>query len=253
VTSPTGRPRWGAVVGGAVAVAVAGLALASRGDVVGATFKSPSALARVGAIVVALVALSLLLRRLVTNALVRGLVMAVPVVALVWLLVVPYFTDETVVESLPGGTAAAVAVAPTTTTPAPASTAPPTPATGAVPPGPAATAPAGPVLLTSGALSGIDHRASGMASVYRLADGSHIVRLDGIDIQNGPDYFVHLVPGAGRESPDGGFDLGPLKGNKGSQNYPIPADVDATAGPFTVLVWCRAFAVPVANASQSSV
>ena len=61
------------------------------------------------------------------------------------------------------------------------------------------------------------------------------------------------MPGADRRSPGGGVDLGALKGNKGSQNYTIPGDVDVDAGPFTVLVWCRAFAVPVANATQSPV
>ena len=102
-------------------------------------------------------------------------------------------------------------------------------------------------------MAGIDHRASGSAALYRLVDGSFIVRLEDIDIQNGPDYFVHLVPGADRESPGGGHDLGALKGNRGSQNYEIPAEVDVSAGPFTVLVWCRAFSVPVANATPQPV
>jgi hypothetical protein len=143
------------------------------------------------------------------------------------------------VESLPGAvsTTVAAAAAPTVVGAAPAST----PAT--------TVAPAGPVLLAVGDLAGIGHRASGSAALYRLVDGSHIVRLEDIDIQNGPDYFVHLVPGADRESPGDGHDLGALKGNQGSQNYEIPAEVDISGGPFTVLVWCRAFSVPVANAT----
>ncbi len=222
--------------GGAVAAAV-GAALVFRGDVVKATLTSPAALSRLAVIVLALVLLSWTLRRYVGRAWVRALVMAVPVGVITWLLVVPYFTDERVVEPLPGS--AAPAVVPSD---APASSTLPASA-------PAAPVPAGPVLLSVGELRGIDHRASGAAALYRLVDGSHIVRLEDIDIQNGPDYFVHLVPGADRESPGDGHDLGELKGNQGSQNYPIPAEVDPASGPFTVLVWCRAFSVPVANAT----
>jgi hypothetical protein len=36
--------------------------------------------------------------------------------------------------------------------------------------------------------------------------------------------------------------LGDLKGNKGNQNYPIPADVDL-ADYTAVSIWCERFAV----------
>ncbi len=244
---------WGGAVAAAVAVAVA-----FRGDVVRATLTSPAALSRLALLVAGLVLLSWTLRRFVESAAVRGLVMAAPVAAIGWFLVVPYFTDERVVEALPGVVLAPVTTVPTaggTATPAStASTASTTPDARGDPTTPVTTTvAAGPVLLSVGELAGIDHRASGSAALYRLDDGSHIVRLEDIDIQNGPDYFVHLVPGAGRESPGGGHDLGALKGNRGSQNYEIPAEVDVSSGPFTVLVWCRAFAVPVAHATPQPV
>ena len=56
------------------------------------------------------------------------------------------------------------------------------------------------------------------------------------------------VPGAERKSPDGGVHLNRLRGSTGNQNYPVPTTVGLQR-PFTVLIWCRAFAVPIAAAT----
>ncbi|MEO6121004.1 MAG: DM13 domain-containing protein [Acidimicrobiales bacterium] len=107
--------------------------------------------------------------------------------------------------------------------------------------------------LTTGALRGLaGHRGSGEAAVYRQSDGSHFVRLEDFDVSNGPVMVVYLVPGADREDIGGGVRLGGLRGNRGSQNLAIPAGTPLD-GPFTVLIWCEPFAVPIAGATQSPV
>jgi hypothetical protein len=236
------RPTARRAVGAGLVVAVVAVVVVLRHDAVLSTLRSPAALVRVGAIVLALVLLSAALRRLVPRPWMRAVVMAVPLGALVWFVAVPYATDRTVVESLP---AAAPPASTTTVAPPPGAATPP-PDTSA----PAAPVPSAPVRLQQGPLTGIGHRASGTAALFRLEDGTSLVRLEDIDVENGPDYRVHLVPGRGRQSPGGGVDLGALKGNKGSHNYAVPADVDLAAGDVTVLIWCRVFSVPVAAATQ---
>ena len=81
-----------------------------------------------------------------------------------------------------------------------------------------------------------------------LADGSHVVRLESLNVSNGPGLQLFLVPGAGTTSPDGGTFLGDLKGNMGNQNYPVPPGTVIT-GPMTVLIWCDPFVVPIAGAT----
>ena len=98
-----------------------------------------------------------------------------------------------------------------------------------------------------GVLTGIDHRATGEAAVYRLADGEQVLRLEKLDMQNGPDLFVYLVPEAGQREPDGGVNLGRLKGNQGNQQYELPAGTN-TDDYEGVLVWCRQFATAFAGA-----
>ena len=84
--------------------------------------------------------------------------------------------------------------------------------------------------MRSSAIHGIDHRASGTAVIYRQPDGSLVVGLEDIDIQPGPDYDVYVVPGADREDTDGGIRLDDLRGNKGTQYYPVPTGTDVATG-----------------------
>jgi Electron transfer DM13 len=90
--------------------------------------------------------------------------------------------------------------------------------------------------------------AEGQASVYR-SGGTDFVRLDLDDVQGAVDVFVWLVPGADQTTPDGGVNLGELRGTRGTANYVVPADVDAA--DFGTVLWCRAFSTPIAVAPQS--
>jgi hypothetical protein len=87
--------------------------------------------------------------------------------------------------------------------------------------------------------------------IYRQPDGRSVVGLEDIDIQPGPDYDLYVVPGADRKDTKGGIRLGDLRGNRGTQFYDVPAGVNLEDGPWTVLVWCQTFAVPVANATPN--
>jgi hypothetical protein len=92
-----------------------------------------------------------------------------------------------------------------------------------------------------------EHTTSGTARVVRLADGRRFATLTGFSTSPGPDLRVRLVPGA---SADGGaagaIDLGALKGNRGDQQYRIPAGVDVRGR--TLVIWCRAFSAPFGSA-----
>ena len=97
-------------------------------------------------------------------------------------------------------------------------------------------------------LHGIDHRASGDVLLAFGAEGSKVVRLERLDVEPGPDYQVDLVPGS-IPDPSGGVRLDHLRGNRGNQNYSVPATAASTVRPVTVLIWCRAFGVLVAAAT----
>ncbi|MFC8197883.1 DM13 domain-containing protein [Streptomyces sp. NPDC060006] len=138
--------------------------------------------------------------------------------------------DRTVEEALPG---AVKTSAPPVTGPSTSSTPVPAPKT-----------------LAGGGLISHEHATSGMVKLVRLADGSHVVRLENLDTSNGPDLRVWLTDSPVKQGragwhvfDDGAYvSLGKLKGNKGSQNYPLPADVDPSRYT-SVSIWCDRFDV----------
>jgi Electron transfer DM13 len=97
------------------------------------------------------------------------------------------------------------------------------------------------------------YRVSGDALLVRRDDGSMLVRLANLDMDDGPALRVHLVPGREKTAPGGGTDLGPIKGTRGTHDYPVPtgAPVDLKGGT-TVLVYCHRFNVAFGNATLAS-
>ncbi len=92
------------------------------------------------------------------------------------------------------------------------------------------------------------HTGEGTATVYRLADGRHVVRFENFRVRNGPDLRVILTP-IGREDvlADGYIELGELKGNVGNQNYFFPEGIDP--GDYAaVIIYCWPFRVVFAEA-----
>ncbi|MFF0558511.1 DM13 domain-containing protein [Streptomyces sp. NPDC020472] len=143
------------------------------------------------------------------------------------------WVDETVNEALPS-----------------ASVPPGGPATGG-PSSPSVTpAPSGPVVVAQGGFVGHEHATTGRAKILRLPDGTHTLRLEGLDTSNGPDLRVWLSDAPVKEGKAGWgvFDdgkyvnLAQLKGNKGDQNYPLPSGFDWSTYP-SVSIWCDRFDV----------
>ena len=91
------------------------------------------------------------------------------------------------------------------------------------------------------------HKGSGTATIYRGPDGSLLLRLENFSVTNGPDLHVYLSPHrnpnrGGQVRTAGYVDLGELKGNRGNQNYPIPAGVDIGIQQ-SVVIYCVPFSV----------
>ena len=206
----------------------------------------------VGGISVAILLWSrLAVPRLTRNGPLRVTLRLIPVLALLAVVVLPATIDREVSEDLLEGIppAAATTGSPTGPTGEAGGAAPQPPTTGQAPAPEPSPEPAAPERLSAGEIVGVGHEASGQAVVYR-SGGTAFVRLEGIDIQGAVDVFVWLVPEADQAEPDGGVDLGALKGTQGDANYVIPADVDVDDYR-TVLLWCRAFTTPIAVATQT--
>jgi len=158
----------------------------------------------------------------------KALVVLVVLAALsaAWYLGSPLFVSQTVAESFPVSTGTDLA-------------------SGA----------AGSVVLSQGGFTDADafHKGEGVAKLYRLSDGSRLLRLEGFKVTNGPDLHVLLAanpaPKDRRDLEQGGYyNLGKLKGNIGDQNYQVPPDV-AEGLAKSVVIYCLPFHVVFSTAT----
>lgn len=99
--------------------------------------------------------------------------------------------------------------------------------------------------IASGTFIGLaGHSMSGTTSLLRRSERYFLRFEDDFIVDNAPDMFVHL-------GKDGEYDpearLAKLKGNKGGQNYEVPAEIDVSLYD-EVWVWCRFFSVPMGMA-----
>jgi len=110
------------------------------------------------------------------------------------------------------------------------------------------------VILAMGQWHGVDsfHQAQGKALLVRLPDGRRFIRLEDFRVTNGPDLYVYLSghpsPRTGAQLHEGAaFEVAPLKGNIGNQNYELPADLDVSNFK-SVAIYCKRFSVMFGSA-----
>lgn len=92
------------------------------------------------------------------------------------------------------------------------------------------------------------HYGKGKVSVYERA----VFLEPDFEVGPGPAYHVYLVPRANIRNEAAVkettfVDLGGLRAFKGSQRYPIPANVDLKNYP-SVVIWCERFSVLISPA-----
>lgn len=110
--------------------------------------------------------------------------------------------------------------------------------------------------LKRGTFRPLDHRASGSALLIPTADSTSVVRLEDLDVENGPDLYVYLSSADASSANDDVFDddfvsLGRLKGNQGNQNYEVPTATDLQRYR-SVVIWCKRFSTGFAAAPLTS-
>ncbi len=101
-------------------------------------------------------------------------------------------------------------------------------------------------LVLQGQFSGTDalHQGQGTAAVFELGE-QRVLRFEDFEVTNGPDLHVLLSTNpnpTGRDDLGEYIDLGQLKGNVGSQNYELPADLDLSLYQ-SVIIYCMPFHV----------
>lgn len=102
-------------------------------------------------------------------------------------------------------------------------------------------------ILRIGTFHSGSHHTEGNATVYRLVDGRRVLRFTDFMTSNGPDVQVYLIEASDAKDNEtvtraGFIHLAELKGNKGDQNYDLPANVDLDKYR-AVTIWCRRFSV----------
>ncbi|MEM7140111.1 MAG: DM13 domain-containing protein [Actinomycetota bacterium] len=267
-----------------LAGAIGLLTLIVAPEIVSGTFSDLDTFARSAAFTGGLVLWFLLARRFVPHEGAGWVIALVPVLIGLWVVLWPYIRPATEVDEAFPISANPADVEQTTTTTPPPTTVPPTTtlppsttlslSTTPAPSEPSDSAPPTtstststtttttttatstttvapePVELARSSFQGLTgHRGSGDAAVYRLADGSILLRFEEVDIGSGPDLEVYVVPGEDQRGLSGGTHVAGLTAERGNQNYFPPESVDLTSGTWTVLVWCETFAVEVANAT----
>jgi hypothetical protein len=109
------------------------------------------------------------------------------------------------------------------------------------------------LLLAQGDFYAVAHQGSGTAKTYQVNDGGLVLRLEGFEVEDGPDLHVYLTTQdpveniSGSELPDS-IDLGELMSLIGDQTYELPEGLDLT-NYRSVVIWCVPFQVPFIAAS----
>ena len=94
-----------------------------------------------------------------------------------------------------------------------------------------------PTIFASGEFTELDavRKAEGTVTVYQQADGSWLIRFEGFQVRHIPQLHLFLSAHPDPRTPEEvraeglGLDWGPLKGEAGNQNYPMPAGFDMSA------------------------
>jgi hypothetical protein len=109
--------------------------------------------------------------------------------------------------------------------------------------------------ISTGRFMGEVHKTTGRATIYKLADGTRLLRLTDFSTSNGPQLHVLLVDGENTDVAKDlslasvkNVDLGDLKGNQGDQSYQLPGDVDLQKFN-NVTIYCERFHANFGSAS----
>jgi hypothetical protein len=111
---------------------------------------------------------------------------------------------------------------------------------------PRAAQDAGPRVLAMGTFHSVAHETKGTATVHDTS-GGRVLRLTDFETSNGPAVHVYLIAAPDAADADTvkraePIDLGEIKGNRGDQNYDVPAGIDL-AKYRAVTIWCARFDV----------